>query len=68
MKSRIIHGRSRPVPKDISEMELEHKVTWAFSGYDPPFNGRRTLDQFGYPNLHDTRARGISPLLQAERL
>jgi len=38
-------------------MDLEHRVTWAFLGHDPPFNCRRTLDQFGYPSLHDTRAR-----------
>ena len=44
-------------------MDLEHRVTWAYLGHDPPYNCRRTLDQFGYPNLHDTRARDDDQML-----
>jgi hypothetical protein len=57
------HGRSRPVPDEISKMDLEHRVTWAFLNHDPPVNCRMTLDQFGYPNLHDTRARDDDQML-----
>lgn len=42
---------------------MEHKVTWRYLSYDPPFNTRRTLDQFGYPNLLDTRARDDDQML-----
>jgi len=63
VKKRLVHGRSRPVPEEISKLELEHRVAWAYLGHDPPFNSRRTLDQFGYPNLHDTRARDDDQML-----
>ena len=63
VKRRMLHGRSRPVPKDVSGMDLEHRVIWASLGNDPPFNCRRTLDQFAYPNLHDTRARDDDQML-----
>ena len=63
IKRRLAHGRSRPVPEEISKLELEHRVTWAFLGHDPPYNCRRTLDQFGYPNLHDTRPRDDDQML-----
>lgn len=32
-------------------------------GHDPPMNVRRTLDQFGYPGLLDTRARDDDQML-----
>ena len=55
MKRRTSHGRARPVPADIAQLEsLEMRVLWEFMGYDPPLNCRRTLDQFGYPSLKDT--------------
>ncbi|MCJ1386386.1 hypothetical protein MMC17_009512 [Xylographa soralifera] len=44
-------------------MDPEHQVTWHYLGRDPPFNCRRTLDQYGYPNLHDTRARDDDQML-----
>ncbi|KAI9782817.1 MAG: hypothetical protein M1839_004568 [Geoglossum umbratile] len=63
LKKRLSRGRCRPVPEEVSNMDLEHRVTWAFLGHDPPFNCRRTLDQFGYPSLHDTRARDDDQML-----
>lgn len=63
VKKRLVHGRSRPVPEEIAKLDLEHRVAWAYLGHDPPFNCRRTLDQFGYPNLHDTRARDDDQML-----
>ncbi|KAI9774094.1 MAG: hypothetical protein M1840_005187 [Geoglossum simile] len=63
LKKRMSRGRCRPVPEEVSSMDLEHRVTWAFLGHDPPFNCRRTLDQFGYPSLHDTRARDDDQML-----
>jgi len=38
-------------------------VLWQFLGHDPPINCRRTLDQFGYPGLLDTRARDDDQML-----
>jgi len=38
-------------------------VIWQFLGHDPPINCRRTLDQFGYPSLLDTRARDDDQML-----
>lgn len=61
---RIKQGRSRPVPQSVSKMEsLELRVLWQFLGHDPPINCRRTLDQFGYPGLLDTRARDDDQML-----
>ncbi|TVY39411.1 hypothetical protein LOCC1_G006545 [Lachnellula occidentalis] len=64
IKQRIKQGRSRPVPSTISKLKsLELKVLWQFLGHDPPINCRRTLDQFGYPGLLDTRARDDDQML-----
>jgi hypothetical protein len=63
VKSRLIQGRSRPTPESIGTMDLELIVAWKYLGYDPPFHTRRTLDQFGYPNLSDTRARDDDQML-----
>jgi hypothetical protein len=63
VKERLIQGRSRPTPKKIGKLDLELKVAWKYLGYDPPFHTRRTLDQFGYPNLLDTRARDDDQML-----
>ena len=38
-------------------------MIWQFLGHDPPINCRRTLDQFGYPSLLDTRARDDDQML-----
>ncbi|KAI1422515.1 hypothetical protein F5Y12DRAFT_762408 [Xylaria sp. FL1777] len=64
IKRRKKHGRARPVPKDIAELEsLESRVIWEFIGHDPPLNARRTLDQYGYPGLQDTWARDDDQML-----
>ena len=63
IKERIAQGRSRPTPAKVAKLDLEHKVSWRYLSYDPPFNTRRTLDQFGYPNLLDTRARDDDQML-----
>jgi hypothetical protein len=63
VKDRLIQGRSRPSPESIGTMDLELIVAWKYLGYDPPFHTRRTLDQFGYPNLTDTRARDDDQML-----
>ncbi|KAI0123428.1 hypothetical protein BJ170DRAFT_108414 [Xylariales sp. AK1849] len=58
IRRRMGHGRARPVPKDVADLEsLELRVIWEYVGHDPPFNTRRTLDQYGYPSLRDTYAR-----------
>ncbi|MCJ1437771.1 hypothetical protein MMC27_007158 [Xylographa pallens] len=63
VKERLEYNRSRPVPEHISKMDHEHQVAWHYLGRDPPFHCRRTLDQYGYPNLHDTRARDDDQML-----
>ncbi|KAI0007362.1 hypothetical protein F4779DRAFT_516523 [Xylariaceae sp. FL0662B] len=64
LKRRLDHGRARPVPKDIAELEsLELRVIWEYIGHDPPLNARRTLDQYGYPSLRDTYARDDDQML-----
>ncbi|KAI1505797.1 hypothetical protein F5X99DRAFT_217790 [Biscogniauxia marginata] len=61
---RLRHGRARPVPKDVAELDsLESQVIWEYIGHDPPFNARRTLDQYGYPSLRDTYARDDDQML-----
>ncbi|KAI5918852.1 hypothetical protein F4810DRAFT_690263 [Camillea tinctor] len=61
---RLKHGRARPVPKDVAEMDsLESQVIWEFIAHDPPLNARRTLDQYGYPSLRDTWARDDDQML-----
>ncbi|KAI1159402.1 hypothetical protein F5B18DRAFT_636992 [Nemania serpens] len=64
IKRRMKHGRARPVPEDIAELEsLESRVIWQFIGNDHPLNARRTLDQYGYPALQDTWARDDDQML-----
>ncbi|KAI1773011.1 hypothetical protein F4818DRAFT_424610 [Hypoxylon cercidicola] len=64
IKKRMDHGRARPVPKDVAELEsLDSRVIWEYIGHDPPLNTRRTLDQYGYPALRDTYSRDDDQML-----
>lgn len=64
IKRRTGQGRARPVPSDVAkETSLELRVIWEYLGHDPPYNCRRTLDQYRYPSLHDTRARDDDQML-----
>lgn len=64
MNRRLAQGRARPVPKDVAALDsLELRMVWQYLGQDPPLNGRRTLDQFGYPSLKDTTARDDDQML-----
>ncbi|KAK2602934.1 hypothetical protein N8I77_009429 [Diaporthe amygdali] len=64
IKRRAAQGRTRPVPPEVAkDISLESRVIWEYLGYDPPFNCRRTLDQYRYPSLHDTRARDDDQML-----
>ncbi|KAJ3483082.1 hypothetical protein NLG97_g7391 [Lecanicillium saksenae] len=61
---RLNQGRSRPVPNNVAKTDsLEMQVIWEYLGNDPPINCRRTLDQFGYPSLRDTRSRDDDQML-----
>ncbi|KAK1997119.1 hypothetical protein LX36DRAFT_578993 [Colletotrichum falcatum] len=61
---RMQHGRARPVPRDVAELDsAELRMIWEYIGYDPPLNYRRTLDQFAYPSLRDTWARDDDQML-----
>lgn len=64
IKRRVAQARTRPVPSEVAkETSLESRVIWEYLGHDPPFNCRRTLDQYRYPSLHDTRARDDDQML-----
>lgn len=64
IKWRAAQGRARPVPPDVAkDTSLESRVIWEYLGHDPPLNCRRTLDQYRYPSLHDTRARDDDQML-----
>ena len=61
---RLNRGRARPIPEDIAKSDsTELQVIWEFLGHDPPINCRRTLDQYGYPSLRDTRGRDDDQML-----
>ncbi|QPC72086.1 hypothetical protein HYE68_002838 [Fusarium pseudograminearum] len=61
---RLNHGRARPVPESVAKSDsLEAQVIWEYLGHDPPINCRRTLDQYGYPSLRDTRSRDDDQML-----
>ncbi|KPM40790.1 hypothetical protein AK830_g5750 [Neonectria ditissima] len=61
---RLRHGRARPIPEGVAKSDsLEVQVIWEFLGNDPPLNCRRTLDQYGYPSLRDTRSRDDDQML-----
>ncbi|KAF7550345.1 hypothetical protein G7Z17_g5773 [Cylindrodendrum hubeiense] len=61
---RLRHGRTRPIPEGVGKCDsLEIQVIWEFLGHDPPLNCRRTLDQYGYPSLRDTRSRDDDQML-----
>lgn len=61
---RLSHGRAHPVPEEVANSDsMELQVIWEFLGHDPPVNCRRTLDQFGYPALRDTRGRDDDQML-----
>ncbi|KAK1598445.1 uncharacterized protein LY79DRAFT_506243 [Colletotrichum navitas] len=64
IKRRMQHGRARPVPPDVADLDSpELRMIWEYIGYDPPLNYRRTLDQFAYPSLRDTWARDDDQML-----
>ncbi|KAJ5084071.1 hypothetical protein NUU61_008650 [Penicillium alfredii] len=63
IEERLRQGRSRPVPGRISRTSLEAQLIWKYLGCEPPIHFRRTLDQFGYPNLRSTVARDDDQML-----
>lgn len=63
VEDRLRQGRSRPVPSRIMRSSLEAQLIWQYLGCEPPIHFRRTLDQFGYPNLRSTVARDDDQML-----
>lgn len=63
VEQRLHQGRTRPVPERISQSSLEAQLIWKYLGCEPPIHFRRTLDQFGYPNLRSTVARDDDQML-----
>ena len=61
---RLEQGRVRPIHKNIATSEsVESKMIWNYIGAEPPYHCRRTLDQYGYPNLRSTKARDDDQML-----
>ncbi|KJZ73934.1 hypothetical protein HIM_06602 [Hirsutella minnesotensis 3608] len=61
---RLGYARARPVPETVAKSDLlELQVIWEYLGHDPPINCRRSLDQFAYPSLRDTRSRDDDQML-----
>lgn len=57
-------ARVRPFRQLIKDHKsLEIKLIWKYLGAEPPFHCRRTLDQFGYPNLRSCEARDDDQML-----
>ncbi|KGO66589.1 Mg2+ transporter protein, CorA-like/Zinc transport protein ZntB [Penicillium italicum] len=63
VEDRLKQGRSRPVPGRIAKASLEAQLIWTYLGCEPPVHFRRTLDQYGYPNLRSTIARDDDQML-----
>ncbi|KAI9038646.1 uncharacterized protein KD926_010590 [Aspergillus affinis] len=63
VEQRLQQGRSKPVPDSISKASHESQLIWRFLGSEPPIHIRRTLDQYGYPNLRSTVARDDDQML-----
>jgi hypothetical protein len=51
------------VPGRITRSSQEAQLIWKYLGCEPPIHFRRTLDQFGYPNLRSTVARDDDQML-----
>lgn len=51
------------MPDRISKASLEAQLIWTYLGSEPPVHFRRTLDQYGYPNLRSTVARDDDQML-----
>lgn len=63
VEQRLAQGRTIPVPGRISQSSQEAQLIWKYLGCEPPIHFRRTLDQFGYPNLRSTVARDDDQML-----
>lgn len=61
---RLEQARVRPIHESIKRAEsIESKIIWKYIGAEPPFHCRRTLDQYGYPNLRSTKTRDDDQML-----
>ena len=64
VKERMEQGRVRPIHQYIKDSKsIETKMAWKYLGAEFPFHCRRTLDQYGYPNLRSTEARDDDQML-----
>ena len=64
IKRRMNQRGVRPIRHDVKNSEsLEAKMIWKYLEAEPPFHCRRTLDQYGYPNLRSTEARDDDQML-----
>lgn len=66
VKLRLDNGKNFiPSPKAMQGLSTEHKLIWQYllDSAGLPLHIRRTFDQFGYPNLEDTKERDFDQVV-----
>jgi hypothetical protein len=65
VEKRLNQDRPYPVDKGLSNDCIEHQLIWWYcrNFAELPIHVRRSLDQYGYPNLANTKARDLDQIL-----
>ena len=68
ISARWNRGRTSPVPNQIAnDKSLERRVIYKYLGYNPAFNIRRTLDEYGYPEISCNARNGDQVLYKRSK-
>ena len=64
-RRRKAQNKAYPMETDVLSSCLEHRLLWFYlnNASDLPLHLRRSLDQYGYPNLSNTSARDLDQVL-----
>lgn len=61
---RMKQANSRPINQEIvASKSMESKLIWQYLQSERPVHCRRTLDQYGFPSLHNTAIRDGDQIL-----
>jgi hypothetical protein len=65
LDKRLQQERPYPVDKEVASDCIEHQLIWWYcrNFAELPLHVRRSLDQYGYPNLANTKARDLDQIL-----
>lgn len=64
IEKRRKRGHPLPIDNDVaSGKSMENKLIWQYLNSERPIHCRRTLDQYGYPTLHNTAVRDEDQIL-----